>query len=362
MTVERIYNFSAGPATLPLPVLEEAKEEFLSYQGSGMSVLEMSHRSKWIGQIFENAEQNLRTLLSIPKNYHVLFLQGGARLQFAMIPMNFLGGKSSDYILTGSWGKYAVDEAKSQGAVRLAWNGQDDNFNRVPKSSELDLDKNAAYVHYTSNETIQGVEFPTEPEVGDVPLVCDMSSDLISRPIDINKYSLIYSGAQKNAGPAGVTMVIIRDDMLSRIPDCLPKMLDYRVHADKKSLYNTPPVFSVYIVSLVTKWLLGEGGLAKVHRHNKEKAQLLYDVIDGSAGFYTVHATPESRSLMNVTWRLPSEELEKEFIEAAKAKGLSELKGHRSVGGIRASIYNAMPREGVESLSQFMTQFQQDKG
>lgn len=360
MTEKRIYNFSAGPATLPLPALKEAQRDLISYEGSGMSVMEMSHRSKWISEIFEKTEQNLRDLLQIPSNYHVLFLQGGARLQFAMVPMNFLGSDASaDYILTGSWGKHAIADAERTGKVRLAWSGKEDNFVRVPEAHELDLDADSAYVHFTSNETIQGVEFSTEPECGNVPLVCDMSSDFISRPINIDKYSLIYAGAQKNAGPAGVTIVIIRDDMLERIPDSLPSMLDYRIHAEKKSLYNTPPVFSVYLVSLVTEWLKKEvGSLDKMHQINKEKAILLYDVIDESNGFYRGHARKESRSLMNVAWRLPSEELEKSFIEAAKKRGLSELKGHRSVGGIRASIYNAMPREGIQALCNFMADFQ----
>ncbi len=364
MTEKRVYNFSAGPATLPLPVLKQAQEEFLSYQGSGMSVIEMSHRSSWISEVFERAEQNLRTLLKVPDDYDVLFLQGGARLQFAMIPMNFLNdGQSADYILTGSWGKYALKEAKGIGKVRLAWSGEEDNFNRVPADDELDLDKQAAYVHYTSNETIQGVEFSTEPACADVPLVCDMSSDFISRPIDVSKYSLIYSGAQKNAGPAGVTMVILRKELKDRIKDGLPQMLDYRVHAEKKSLYNTPPVFSVYIVSLVTQWLLDEfGGLDKVQEFNRKKADLLYKVIDASGGFYRGHAVEESRSLMNVAWRLPSEELEQQFIAEAKAVDLLELKGHRSVGGIRASIYNAMPLEGVQALTAFMQAFQQKNG
>lgn len=356
---DRIYNFSAGPATLPLPVLEEAQREFLSYQGSGMSVMEMSHRSKWIDDIFVAAEQNIRDLLKLPKEYHVLFLQGGARLQFAMIPMNFMtDGASADYVLTGSWGKYAIEEAERRGQVRLAWSGKEDNFVRVPESQELDLDANAAYVHFTSNETIQGVEFSDEPQCGDVPLICDMSSDFLSRPLPVDRYALIYAGAQKNAGPAGVTLVIIRDDILQRIPDDLPKMLDYRTHVDKKSLYNTPPVFSVYIVSLVTKWLLNEiGGLEAIERINREKASWLYKVIDQSDGFYRGHAEKGSRSLMNVTWRLPNEDLESTFISEAKDKGLSELKGHRSVGGIRASIYNAMPKAGVEALCAFMEEF-----
>ena len=359
---KRIFNFSAGPATLPLPVLEEAQQELLSYQDSGMSVLEMSHRSSWIGEIFANAEDNLRALLQIPKNYHVLFLQGGARLQFAMIPLNFLGAKrSADYVLTGSWGKYAIEEAEQQGNVRLAWSGKKDNFVRVPRSDELDLDSEAAYIHFTSNETIQGVEFQEEPVVGNVPLICDMSSDFISRPLPVERYAMLYAGAQKNAGPAGVTIVVIRDDLLKLIPAGLPKMLDYRTHVENKSLYNTPPVFAVYIVSLVTKWLRNDiGGLEAIHSFNKQKADRLYQVIDESENYYRGHAELESRSLMNVTWRLPTEELEKKFLSEASKAGLCELKGHRSVGGIRASIYNAMPKEGVEALAAFMMAFRED--
>ena len=356
---KRVYNFSAGPANLPLSVLKTVQTELLSYQGSGMSVLEMSHRSKWISEIFEQAEQNIRQLYGLSDDFHVLFLQGGARLQFAMIPLNFLGPKQvADYILTGSWGDYAIDEAERQGTVRLAWSGKDDNFVRVPKSSELDLDAGATYAHFTSNETIQGVEFSEEPDVGQVPLICDMSSDFLSRPLPVDKYSLIYAGAQKNAGPAGVTIVIIRKDMLDLIPSGLPKMLNYRTHVEKNSLYNTPPVFSVYIVSLVSKWLREEiGGLAAMQTQNQKKASRLYDVIDKSDGYFRGHAQPESRSVMNVTWRLPTEELEKQFVSEAAKRDLLELKGHRSVGGIRASIYNAMPPEGVEALCSFMAEF-----
>ncbi len=356
---QRVYNFSAGPATLPSAVLKEAHQEFLSYQGQGMSVLEMSHRSKPIIAVFEAAEANIRELLNIPKDYHVLFLQGGARMQFAMIPMNLrAAGQSADYVLTGSWGEYAIKEAKRLGDVRLPWDGSADNFTRVPKQAELDLDSQAAYLHFTSNETIQGVEFSTEPESGSVPLICDMSSDFMSRPVDVSKYGLIYAGAQKNAGPAGATIVIIKDELLKRIPGNLPDMLNYQVHVDKSSMYNTPPVFSVYIISLVTQWLREEmGGLDAMYQQNQAKADQLYQAIDGSDGFYQAHAEKASRSLMNVTWRLPSEELESAFATAALEQGLSGLKGHRSVGGIRASIYNAMEPAGVDALCQFMSDF-----
>lgn len=358
---KRVYNFAAGPAVLPLPVLEEAQRHLLALPGAGMSVLEVSHRSKWFEEIIETAEANLRQLLSLPDQYHILFLQGGASLQFSMVPMNFLRGssQSADYVLTGSWSEKARREAQREGAARVAWSGQDEGYVRVPGPTELDLDPNAAYLHFTSNETIQGVEFPREPDTGDVPLVCDASSDFLSRPIPIHRYALIYAGAQKNAGPAGLTIVIIRDDLLERVPENLPTMLDYRVQVKNKSLYNTPPVFAVYITMLVTRWLLDEiGGLDNMAAINRQKAHLLYDAIDRSDGFYRGHAQPDSRSLMNVTWRLPTEELEKEFVKQAQARGLYELKGHRSVGGLRASIYNAMPVDGVQALCDFMIEFQ----
>lgn len=360
---ERVWNFSAGPGVLPLPVLEEAQRDLLCLPGVGASVLEISHRSKHFEAIIQEAEANLRQLLNIPESYHVLFLQGGASLQFAMVPMNLLGAGSADYIITGSWGQKAFKEAQLLGTVRAVWNGKEENFVRTPRPNEYSIDPDARYVHFTSNETIQGVEFPTEPQVGDRPLVCDMSSDFLSRPIDITRYGLIYAGAQKNAGPAGVTIVIIRDDLLARVPEKLPAMLNYRVQAEHKSLYNTPPVFAIYITMLETRWLLHTiGGLEAMARINREKAQLLYEVIDQSGGFYRGHAHPEHRSLMNVTFRLPSEALEQQFLQEAKAHGLHELKGHRSVGGCRASIYNAMPLEGVQALRDFMRDFAQRHG
>ncbi|GIV10103.1 MAG: phosphoserine aminotransferase [Fimbriimonadales bacterium] len=355
---QRVWNFSAGPGVLPLPVLEEAQRDLLALPGAGASVLEISHRSKHFDAIIHEAEANLRRLLNLPEHYHVLFLQGGASLQFAMVPMNLLGDGCADYILTGSWGQKAYQEAQLIGTVRAAWNGKAENFTRTPNASEYAIDPNARYVHFTANETIQGVVFPTEPEVGDVPLVCDMSSNFLSMPIDVRKYGLIYAGAQKNAGPAGVTILIIRDDLVSRASENLPAMLSYRVQAENKSLYNTPPVFSIYIVMLVTRWLLHTiGGLERMVEINREKARLLYEAIDQSNGFYRGHAHPEHRSLMNVTWRLPTEELEKQFLQEAQSQGLYELKGHRSVGGCRASIYNAMPTEGVQALREFMLEF-----
>ncbi len=356
---ERVYNFSAGPATLPLPALEEAQKNLLVYPGAGASVMEISHRSKQFAEVLAGAKENVQKLLNLPDNYKVLFVQGGASLQFSMIPMNFLGqGEGADYILTGSWGNKAIKEAKKQGDVSIAWNGKDEGFNRLPQQDELQLNPKAAYCHFTSNETIEGVEFLVEPETGDVPLICDASSDFLSRPLPIEKYGLIYAGAQKNIGPAGVALVIIRDDLLELVPEGLPSVLDYKLTAENDSLYNTPPCFAIYMVKLVTQWLLDEvGGLDDVAKLNKKKARLLYTTIDGSGGFYKGHAQKEARSVMNVTWRLPSEELEAQFVKEATQAGLHGLKGHRSVGGIRASIYNAMSVEGVEALADFMTEF-----
>jgi phosphoserine aminotransferase len=359
---ERIHNFSAGPAILPVPVLEEAQRDMLSLPGVGMSVMEISHRSKTFAEIVSRAETGLRDLLSIPDNYHVLFLQGGASLQFSMIPMNFLPQEgSADYIITGSWGKKALKEAKRAGIANVAATLADGGFTRVPGSDELKLDPKAAYVHITTNETIEGVEWKKEPDVGEVPLVADASSDILSHPIPVEKYALIYAGAQKNMGPSGVTLIILRDDLLKRIPDGLHTMLDYRTHVDNKSLYNTPNTWGIYIISLVCRWLKDKGGLEAMHRENEAKAQLIYDAIDAT-GFYRGHADADSRSIMNVTFRLPSEELEKKFTTEATAQGLDGLKGHRSVGGIRASIYNAFPLAGVEALVAFMQEFEKKNG
>jgi phosphoserine aminotransferase len=359
---ERIYNFSAGPAVLPLSVLEEAQRELVSLPGVGMSVMEISHRSKAFDEIINGAERGLRELLGLPENYHVLFLQGGASLQFSMIPMNFLPKEeSADYIITGSWGKKALKEAKREGSVNVAATTADGGFTRVPGQDELKLDPKAAYVHFTTNETIEGVEWKQEPETGDVPLVADASSDILSHVIPVEKYALIYAGAQKNMGPSGVTLVIIRDDLLQRIPDGLHTMLDFRTHVENKSLYNTPNTWGIYIINLVCKWLQEKGGLPAMHRENEAKAQLLYDAIDAT-DFYRGHADADSRSIMNVTFRLPSEELEKKFASEATAAGLDGLKGHRSVGGIRASIYNAFPREGVQGLVSFMQEFEKKNG
>jgi phosphoserine aminotransferase len=359
---ERIFNFSAGPAVLPLPVLERAQNEMLSVPGVGMSVMEISHRSKTFDEIIGGAEAGLRELLGIPSNYHVLFLQGGASLQFSMIPMNFLPAEgSADFILTGSWGKKALKEAKKVGATNIAATMADGGFTRVPGNDELNLDQNAAFVHITTNETIEGVEWKTAPEVGKAPLIADASSDILSHPIPVEKYALIYAGAQKNMGPSGVTVVILRDDLLQRIPDGLHTMLDYRTHVQNKSLYNTPNTWGIYIINLICGWLREKGGLEGMHRENEEKAGLLYDAIDAT-DFYRGHADTDSRSIMNVTFRLPTEELEKKFASEATAQRLDGLKGHRSVGGIRASIYNAFPKAGVEALVSFMKEFERQNG
>ncbi len=359
---ERILNFSAGPAVLPVPVLEEARAHLLALPDVGMSVMEISHRSKAFDEIIQGADAGLRDLLGIPKDYAVLFLQGGASLQFTMVPMNFLSlDENADYILTGSWGRKAIKEAQKCGQVNLAADMSDGGFTRVPTQDELQLGDDAKYVHITSNETIEGVQWKTEPNTGDVPLFSDSSSDILSRPIPIEKYGLIYAGAQKNMGPSGVTLVIIREDLLPRIPKGKPTMLDYRTHVEKKSLYNTPNTWGIYIINLVSKWLKEKGGLEAMQPENEAKAKLIYDAIDAS-DFYRGHADPDSRSTMNVTFRLPSEDLEKKFASEATAAGMDGLKGHRSVGGIRASIYNAFPREGCEALVEFMKEFEKKNG
>jgi phosphoserine aminotransferase len=361
-TTTRIFNFSAGPAVLPVDVLEQAQRDLLSLPGVGMSILEVSHRSKPFEDILAGCEADLRSLAGIPAGYRVLFLQGGASLQFSMVPMNLLPpGGSADYIVTGAWSQKAVKEAKRVGGVKIAASTEGENFARVPRQEELRLDPNAAYVHYTTNNTIFGTEFQYLPNTGGVPLVADASSDIFSGPIDVSKYALIYAGAQKNLAPAGVTLAIVRDDMLKRTPSSLPTMLQYTVHAENGSMYNTPPVFAIYVMRLVLAWLLKQGGLAAIAGRNARKADKLYAAIDRT-DFYRGHAKPDSRSRMNVTFRLPSEELEKKFIKDATAAGLDGLKGHRSVGGLRASIYNAFPEEGVDALVQFMAEFERRNG
>jgi len=364
-TVQRVYNFSAGPAVMPLSVLEEIQRNLIALPGVGMSILEISHRSKAFEDILAQAESDIRTLAGIPANYKVLFLQGGASLQFSMVPMNLLGpGQTADYIDSGSWSEKAVKEAKKIGTVNIAATTKADNYSRVPDQSELELTPGAAYVHMTSNNTIEGTEFKTLPDVGDAPLVSDTSSDMFSRPLDVARHALIYSGAQKNMGPAGVVIVIIREDLLARSIDkkaTLPTMLNYAVHAENSSLYNTPPAFPIYALGLVMKWLLRLGGLDAIAAVNERKAAKLYAEIDRT-GFYRGTAHKGSRSLMNVTFRLATEDLEKIFIKESTAAGLDGLKGHRAVGGMRASIYNAFPEDGVDVLVGFMRDFERKHG
>ena len=363
-TVNRVLNFSAGPAVLPLSVLEQIQRDLVALPGVGMSILEISHRSKAFEAILAQADADIRTLANIPSNYKVLFLQGGASLQFSMVPMNLLGpGQTADYIDCGSWADKALKEAKKLGTVNVAASTKGENYSRLPKQSELKLTPGAAYVHMTSNNTIEGTEYKTLPDVGDVPLVSDNSSDMFSGPLDVAKHGLIYAGAQKNMGPAGVTLVIIREDLVARSAGnkALPTMLNYGVHVENTSLYNTPPAFGVYAVGLVIKWLLANGGLAGIGELNARKAGKLYAEIDRS-GFYRGTANKDDRSLMNVTFRLPSEELENTFVKESTAAGLDGLKGHRSVGGMRASIYNAFPEAGIDTLVSFMQEFEKKNG
>lgn len=358
----RIFNFSAGPAVMPEPVLERAREEFLSLGGAGMSVMEMSHRSPEFESVLHKAEAGIRELLGLPANYRVLFTYGGATMQFSMVPMNLLAGGHADYITTGAWSEKAVAEARRFGRVNEIFSTKGSGFRSVPADEDIVVSAGAAYVHYCSNETIDGVEFPYDLDAGGTPVVCDASSNILSRPIDVEKYALIYAGAQKNIGPSGVTVVIIREDLLERIPDGLPLLLDYRTYASTDSMPNTPNTWGIYLIGLVTDWLREQGGLAAMAERNREKAKLLYEAIDASDGFYRGHAERAARSLMNVTFRLPSEELEERFCSEAERHGMSGLRGHRSVGGIRASIYNAFPREGVEELVGFMSEFRDENG
>jgi phosphoserine aminotransferase len=361
-TVQRVYNFSAGPAVLPMPVLEEIQRDLVALPGVGMSILEVSHRSAAFEGILAQADADVRALANIPSNYKVLFLQGGASLQFSMVPMNLLtAGATADYIDSGSWAGKAIKEAKKVGTVNVAATTRDEQYSRVPRQNELELTPGAAYVHMTSNNTIEGTEYKTLPEVGGAPLVSDTSSDMLSRPIDVSKHALIYAGAQKNLGPAGVTIVIVRDDMLQRSQKSLPTMLNYAVHAENGSLYNTPPAFGVYAVGLVMKWLRAHGGLAAMAAANERKAATLYAEIDRT-GFYRGTAHTDCRSLMNVTFRLATEDLEMQFVKESAAAGFDGLKGHRSVGGMRASIYNAFPEDGVDALVAFMREFERTRG
>ncbi|MEW5786682.1 MAG: 3-phosphoserine/phosphohydroxythreonine transaminase [Pseudomonadota bacterium] len=360
--MERIYNFSAGPAVLPREVLEQARDDLVNWQGCGMSVMEMSHRGKEYMGIQAQAEADLRELMGIPGNYKVLFLQGGASSQFAMVPMNLYRGKASaDFLNTGEWSKKAIKEAKKFGAVNVVASSEDRNFTYAPAQDAWRTDPGAAYLHYTPNETIGGVEIFWTPDAGDVPLVADMSSNILSRPMDVSKFGLIYAGAQKNIGPAGVTVVIVRDDLLGQTVPGTPTMFDYKTHADNESMYNTPPTYGIYIAGLVFKWLKAKGGLTEMERINRHKAGLLYDCLDASA-FFQSPVAPENRSLMNIPFTLKDAALDEDFLKGAKARGLVQLKGHRSVGGMRASIYNAMPVEGVQALVDYMKEFEKARG
>ena len=359
---DRIYNFAAGPAALPLSVLEEAQSEFTNINDSGMSLLEMSHRSQPVETIMSEAESDIREVGNIPENYHILFLQGGASQQFSMVPMNLLSSDGhAEHIVTGHFAKLAYQDAQKIGDIHLAASTEEDKFSRIPTADEYKLDPAADYVHITTNNTIFGTEWKTIPKTGDVPLVADTSSNMFSKPIDIQDYGLIYAGAQKNLGAAGVTLVIIREDLLKRSPDILPSMFNYNQHVKSKSAYNTPPVFGIYILGLVIKWLKGQGGLKNMDRINTQKASLIYDVI-ARTDFYRGHATKSDRSNMNVTFNLPTSDLEAKFADSAASHGMVEIKGHRSVGGIRASIYNAFPSECVERLTDFMKSLEKSHG
>lgn len=356
--IQRTYNFNAGPSALPLEVLEKAQSELLNFRGTGMSIMELSHRSTDYEEIHNQAIARLKALLSIPKNYEVLFLQGGGSLQFSMIPMNFLQpGQQAGYIMTGAWSEKAFSEAKLFGDVYHTASTKDNNYRRIPKFHELQYNHEDAYIHLTSNNTIFGTQWKEFPDTGDVPLIADMSSDILSKPFDISKFALIYAGAQKNLGPSGVTVVIIRKDMIEKGNSTIPTMLKYSIHTKNNSLYHTPPTFGIYMLGEVLSWVQEIGGVDEVSKLNEAKAKLIYDAIDSSNGFYLGHAEPESRSLMNITFRLKDEELEGKFLAEAKKEGFVGLNGHRSVGGCRASTYNAVPYETCKALSEFMLQF-----
>jgi len=353
----RVYNFNAGPAALPLPVLEKARAEMTDFPGAGMSVIEMSHRSKGFQAIVEAAEANVRKLMGVSDDYAVLFLQGGASLQFAMIPMNLRGaGKAADYVDTGSWAVKAIKEAKVTGVTNVIWSDKEANYIRTPKPGELNFTPGAEYVHICSNETIGGIRYAAFPKP-QAPLIADMSSEIMSRVIDVNQFGLIYAGAQKNIGPSGLALVIIRKDLMERTPESVPIFLRYKTHADEGSLYNTPNTWGIYILKLVTDYVDSLGGIPAIQKIDEQKAALLYDTID-SSDFWRCPVEKESRSIMNVVWRLPSEELEEQFVKEAKAAGMEGLKGHRSVGGIRASIYNAVTLDAVKALVAFMKEFE----
>jgi len=354
----RVFNFSAGPCILPLSILEKAAGELVDYQGAGMSIIEMSHRGKHYDAVHHECLKNLREVLAVPDSHDILLLQGGATLQFAMVPMNLkVEGKTAEYVHTGAWAKKALADAKKIGPARVIWNGEAEKFTRIPKRDELEIGADAAYVHITGNETIGGIEWHEYPDTGDVPLVSDASSHALSRAVDWGRTAMLYAGAQKNLGPAGVALVIIRKDLIERAGDDVPAYLAYKTHAPKESMYNTPPVFPIYMMNLDLEWVKAQGGVAAMEQLAIERSQLLYEVIDGSGGWFSCPVDKASRSRMNVVWRLPSEELEKKLVAEGLAAGMTNLKGHRSVGGCRASMYNAMPVEGAARLAQFMVDF-----
>lgn len=355
--MKQIYNFSAGPAVLPKPVLERAQAEMLDWHGSGMSVMEMSHRGKEFTSILEKTEADLRTLLSIPNNYKVLFLQGGAIAENAIIPLNLLAGKSADYVVTGAWSKRSVEDARAFGTINIAASSEVDGFTRVPDFSSWQLNKDAAYVHICTNETIHGVEFDGIPNTSGVPIVADMSSHILSRPIDVSQYGVIYGGAQKNIGPAGLCIVIVREDLLDKANPLTPAVFNWKTQAENHSMINTPPTYGIYIAGLVFEWLLTQGGVAAIEQKNIAKAKLFYDYVDNS-DFYSNNIALNSRSRMNIPFRLQDEKRNDAFLKGAEAQGLLQLKGHRIVGGMRASMYNAMPIEGVQALIEYMKQFE----
>ncbi len=361
--MKRAYNFNAGPAALPLEVLQQAQEQFVDFRETGMSIMEMSHRGGVYESVHNETIDSLKRILSIPDGYQVLFLQGGASTQFAMIPMNLLGAdQTACYIHTGSWADKAIKEAKLIGSTVVVASSEADKFTKTPDVSGLELPENAAYLHLTSNETIEGVQFKQFPDTGSVPLIADMSSDILSRPLEVSKFGMIYAGAQKNLGPSGVTVVIARQDLVENSPKHVPTMLRYSTHTANNSLYNTPPSFGIYMVGLVLKWIENQGGLLGVEKKNAEKSGLIYNAIDGSGGFYRGVSDLTNRSMMNITFRLQNEELEKQFVKESEQAGFVGLKGHRSVGGLRASAYNAVPYEACEALAQFMKQFQEKHG
>lgn len=358
---DRQFNFSAGPGCIPVPVLEQARDEMLNWQGAGMSVMEMSHRGKAYLRVAEEAEDAVRKLMGVPPEYKLLFLQGGASLQFTMLAMNFLRGRSADYVVTGSWGEKAVAAAQLEGTANVVWTGKAGGYTEAPELSSLDRTSGASYLHVTTNETIQGVDYLSDPQVSGA-VIADMSSCIASRPFDIGRYAMVYAGAQKNLGPSGACLVLLHESMLDKVTDGLPPMLDYKVQVENGWMYNTPPCYSVYVIGLVCKHWLDFGGLAAVEKMNREKAAIVYQAIDSSGGFYTGHAAAENRSMMNIPFRLPSDELTERFLAGAKAERMHELKGHRSVGGCRASVYNAFAIEGCHALAQYMADFAAKNG